>query len=215
MKNNKFDVQVDKTHYTENYDTLERFISYYYQIDLARKLAPEKVLEVGVGNKLVSRYLKQTGIKVETCDFDAALEPDHIGDVRRLPMKDASYDTVIACQVLEHLPWEEIDKVLSELGRVSKKYILIFLPYLSINLEAVIKFPLIRSIFRKSYWNPFFRIPRFYKKIEQPGEHYWEMGAKGFPKRKVEKKLKEHFDIVKRVRPVLNSYHYFFILKKR
>lgn len=108
----KFKIQVPKEHYIGKYDDLMRFISYYYQIDLIRKLNPDSVLEIGIGNKTVSNYLQQNEIKIETCDFDKELKPDYIADIRDLPFKDNSYSAVIACEVLEHLPWKDVDKAL-------------------------------------------------------------------------------------------------------
>ena len=46
-----FNTQVPKEHYSNNYDNVFRFISYYYQIDLAIKLKPKNILEIGIGNK--------------------------------------------------------------------------------------------------------------------------------------------------------------------
>lgn len=47
-----------------NYDTLERFISYYYQISLVKKVNPNKILEIGIENKTVSTYLINNGYDV-------------------------------------------------------------------------------------------------------------------------------------------------------
>ncbi|MBN2087477.1 class I SAM-dependent methyltransferase [Candidatus Peregrinibacteria bacterium] len=207
--NNKFKIQVPKGHYYENYDYLERFISYYYQIDFVRKLKPKNVLEIGIGNKTVSNYLKQTGIKTDTCDFDKNLEPDYVADIRQLPFKDESYDVVMACEILEHLPWEDLDKALKELNRVSKKHILISIPYPSIYCEIIIHFPIIKSIYF------FFQWPFPLKKIEFAGEHYWEMGRKNHPAKVVRKKIKRHFKILEEFRPKLDKYHCLFLLEKK
>ena len=57
----KHKTQVDKDFYCKQYDDLGRFISYYYQIKLALDLNVEKFLEIGIGNKTVSSYLKNKG----------------------------------------------------------------------------------------------------------------------------------------------------------
>ncbi|MGC9574634.1 MAG: class I SAM-dependent methyltransferase [Desulfobacterota bacterium U4-17] len=50
------------------------------------------------------------------------------GDIAALPFEPASFDLVTCLEVLEHLPYETFEKALSELQRVSKKYIIISVP---------------------------------------------------------------------------------------
>jgi hypothetical protein len=54
--------QVEPAHYLKSYDTKGRFISYWHQIDEIFKLSPENVLEIGIGNRFVSDYLKKLKI---------------------------------------------------------------------------------------------------------------------------------------------------------
>lgn len=211
----KFNGQIPKKHYFDKYDTVPQFISYFYQIDLVQELKPNSVLEVGIGNKTVSEYLKRSGIKVDTCDFNKELEPDYVGDIRDLPLKNNSYEVVLACEVLEHIPWSDVDKALSELHRVSKKYVVISIPYSSVVVELVFKTPLLYRFFKKPFLDLFFRIPLFFIGYKYSGVHYWEMGRKGYSKRKIKSALKKYFRIIKEATPVLNHYHYFFILEKR
>lgn len=211
----KFKIQVPKTHYFKGYIDLKRFISYFYQIDLVRKLQPKKVLEIGVGNKITTNYLKQSGIKVDTCDFDKNLEPDYVADIRKLLFDDRSYDIIMAYEILEHILWEDVDKALSELYRISKKYVVISIPYKVISCEFVFKPPLMGKILRKPFVNLFFGIPRFFTKIKFSGEHYWEMGAKNYSSSKIRRTLGKHFRIIKEIRPILAPDYRFFILEKK
>jgi ubiquinone/menaquinone biosynthesis C-methylase UbiE len=214
MDEPKIQVKNPKEHYSSK-DSLERFISYFYQIDLVKKLKPESILEIGIGNKTVSNYLKQNGLKADTCDFDKTLEPDYVADIRNLPFADNSYDMILAFEILEHLPWEDVDKALNELHRVSKKYVLVSIPYSSINFELTLKIPLLARIIKRPFLNIFWRIPYFFKTIKFSGEHYWEMGKKNYPAKKIRKAFSKYFKIKKEVRPVLNPYHYFFVLEKK
>jgi len=214
-KSKGFGIQVPKKHYFEKYDDVMRFISYFYQVDLVKKLKSDKVLEVGIGNKTTANYLKQNGIKIDTCDFDKELEPDYVADIRDLPFENDSYDVVLAFEVLEHIPWRDVDKALKELHRVSKKYVIISIPYSSAGFELLLKFPLINKIFKRPFLELFFRIPYFFRSIKFSGEHHWEMGRKGYPKRKIRNTLEKYFVILKEIRPILNHYHYFFVLEKK
>jgi len=207
--------QVKKEHYfRKKYDDLGRFISYYYQIDLARSLEPESILEVGVGNGTVSDYLKKAGHKVTTVDVDPELKPDRLADVRKLPFGAASFDAVLAYEILEHLPFSELEKALGELKRVSARHVLISLPYRSTGFELALKFPWVRTIFSRPFLNLFFRIPLRFGGFETSGQHYWEIDSAEYSLRKVRKIIKKHLKIKRELRPVLNHYHYFFVLEK-
>lgn len=210
-----FNIQVPKEHYLGKYDNLKRFISYFYQIDLIRKLKPNNVLEIGIGNKTVANYLKQNGIKIDTCDFDKDLKPDYVADIRDLPFKDNSYDVVVACEILEHIPWNDVDRALNELNRVSKKVVIISIPYSSAGFELLFQFPFIENIFKRSFLDLFFRIPSFLTEIKFSGQHHWEMGRKNYSRKKIKSTFEKYFKILKEVRPILKYQHHFFILEKK
>ncbi len=211
----KIDIQVEKEHYYRKYDNLPRFISYFYQIDLTKNLNPERILEVGVGNKTVSNYLRQHGFNVTTCDLDKELKPDYVADIAKLPFKDSSYDAVMACEILEHLPWGEVDSALRELHRVTKKYIIVSVACSRAAFELVFRFPRIAKILKRPFINLFFRVPLLFVKIQSRGQHYWEIGRWKYPIGKIRGLLRKKFKILKEVTPVLSSYHRFFILEKR
>lgn len=208
-------MQANKFNYYKDYDHLERFISYFYQIDLVMKLEPENVLEIGIGNKTVSNYLKQHCVKTDTCDFDSALEPDYIADIRQLPFKNNSYDLILACEILEHIPWADVDKALQELHRITKKHVIISIPYSAAVFEAVIHFTFIRKITRKQFMDILVRIPAFFASIHFDGQHYWMMGRRGYSIIKVRKAFRKYFIVLREVKPVLQAHHHFFVLEKK
>lgn len=206
--------QVNKQHYFRDYDSVERFISYFYQCKLILELKVKNALDIGAGNRLTSSYLMDHGIKVVTCDIDKELKPDYIGDIRKLPFGNTRFDVVYAYQVLEHIPFEDFEKALEEMHRVSNRYVVISLPCSSTSFEFILKFPIINKIFRRNYFDLFLRFPYFYKKHKFDGQHYWELFSKGCSLSKIRKILSKRFMILKEGRPVLNSYHYFFVLEK-
>lgn len=208
-------LQVKKDHYfRKKYDDLSRFISYFYQMDLARSVNPENILEIGKGNGTVSDYLKKIGFSVTTCDFDKNLNPDIVADVRSIPVADNSFDVVLAYEILEHLPFEEFEKCLKELKRISKKHVLISLPYKSTSFELFFKFPGIRFLFKKDFFRWLIRLPLKFGGVKVSGQHYWELDLYQWPLRRVRVLISRHFKIQKEFSPPLNSYHRFFLLKK-
>lgn len=67
--------QVDIRHYHDEYDSVERFASYYKQINYLLRCEAKNVLEIGVGVGVVSDYLKKKGINVVTADLNKSLSP--------------------------------------------------------------------------------------------------------------------------------------------
>jgi ubiquinone/menaquinone biosynthesis C-methylase UbiE len=212
----KFDVQVSTEHYRpEEYDSVPRFISYFYQTNLSAALKPETVLEIGIGNKMVGNYLKGAGMRVTLCDFDPELEPDVVADVRELPLPDASFDLVMACEILEHIPFDTVPQALAELHRVSRKHVLISVPFKCILISLAGRFPVLKRFTRFGISHINIRIPYFWQKHRFDGQHYWEIGMKGSSLRQVRELLRNHgFRIVEERVPVLNGYHHFFVMEK-
>ena len=213
-----FKVQVaegSKYYKQAQYDSLERFISYYHQIDETRKLSPTSVLEIGIGSDVTSSYLKSLDIKVTTCDFDANVGADVVADVRQIPLPDESFDLVMAYQILEHIPFEDFDKALAELCRISKKNVIISLPFRSSYFELVIKMPFIRTLFKRNFFDFTFRKAIKFPGFQKSGQHYWEIDPGEYKLKIVREKINKHFNILKELSPILNKYHYFFVLEKK
>jgi hypothetical protein len=204
-----------RQHYYQQYDSVVRFISYYYQCKTVMDLQPQSVLEIGIGNKSVSNYLKERGIFVTTCDYNEELRPDYITDIRDLScFQDNSFDVVMACEILEHLPWEDIDHVLQDFQRITKKYVVISLPWSGGYINLAITFPYIRNWFHKDYINVGFRIPRFFGKVKSKGEHYWEIGVKDYPLSKIKSTLGSYLKLDKDISHGMDRYHHYFVLSK-
>jgi len=117
-----------KLYYLENYDCLDRWIGYWYQIESVLDLNPKTVLEIGPGNKTVSDYLKKRSFRIRTCDARSFVKPDFMSDVREIKAKDNSFDLVLCCEVLEHIPFEDFSKAVSEIYRVAKRFAVISIP---------------------------------------------------------------------------------------
>jgi hypothetical protein len=203
-------VQVSKESYTTGrYAKLDRFSSYYYQVQELLATRPESIFEVGVGDAVVSEYFrKNSKILFTTSDFAADLKPDVVADVRELPVEDNAYDTTCAFQVLEHLPFEDFEKGVSELIRIARNYVLISLPHFNHPIRLNIKVPLLPEL------KLLVQIPHPKPHVFD-GQHYWEIGKQGYPASRIRTILSKHGTVEKEFVPYENPAHRFFVLKKR
>jgi SAM-dependent methyltransferase len=199
--------QVSANHYGAGYDTPRRFLSYWNQIDHVRRSTPKTVLEVGIGNGFVSRYLREHGHDVHTVDLDPELGPDTVASVTALPFGDRSFDVVTCFETLEHLPWEKFAPALAELRRASARLVLVSLPdvtpYLRLRLEAG---------FRKNWLNVVFDVPVLPPRRHRfDGQHYWEIGKRGYPLARVRKTIEDAGLEIRHVhRDYDDPFHRFF-----
>ncbi len=196
------------------YDDPGRFRSYYYQVKFITELKPESILEIGVGNKTLVNYLREHNLKIHSCDIDEGLEPDFVGDIRKLPFKDNEFDVVCAFQILEHIPWEDVPKAFTELQRISKRYVIFSVPYTPVSIEMIIKSSIIKRLFGTWTIDLFINLAFITRKWKYDGVHYWEMGKKNYSREKVRKLVRQYFTILHEKRVDL-SYQYFFILEKK
>jgi hypothetical protein len=210
----------DKTNYnssevytTIGKDDLGSFKAYYYQVKFITECNPKNILEIGIGNKTLNNILKHYNIRVTSCDFDEILKPDVLADVRNLPFKDNEFDVVCAFEILEHLPWEDLSKALIELSRVSSKRVLISIPYTPVSIDLVIKSSIFARIFRRWEIKLFINLDFITRKWKYDGVHYWEMGKRNYPRKKVREQIQKSFKILHEKRTNL-SYQYFFVLEK-
>jgi SAM-dependent methyltransferase len=107
-------------YWTRAYNTKERTCSYWHQVDEVLSLGARSVLEVGPGPGIVTEWLRRSGVEVTTLDMEARLAPDLVGTVTDIPADDGSFDAVVCAQVLEHLPFADVQPALAEMARVSR-----------------------------------------------------------------------------------------------
>jgi ubiquinone/menaquinone biosynthesis C-methylase UbiE len=193
-----------------DYDSKERFCSYWHQINEIISLKPKKVLEIGIGNGFVTRYLRDKELNVTTLDIAHELRPDVAGAVLAIPFKNGSFDVVTCCEVLEHLPYSEFPKALKEIHRVSRKHVVLSLTDVTTAYRINIELPRIRPI-KRLINHPFHRPARH----TFDGEHYWEIGKTSYPFKRIEFDIRQSdLNIIKTYRVFEFYYHRFFLLEK-
>lgn len=202
--------QVEPDHYYKNYDTKERFCSYWHQTQEILSLNPKNTLEIGIGNGFVSKYLKQRGFNVITLDIDRRLNPDIAGSVLNIPFSDETFEVVACYELLEHLPYENFEKAMLEIFRVSNSHAFLSLPDANRTYRLCVQIPKIGE-FQKLI--PF---PRFRKPIHHfDGQHYWEIGKAGYPLKMILNDInKAEFNVERTYRVFEMPYNRLFVLKK-
>lgn len=101
-----------------------------------KKTRPGTILDIGCGTGFVTDAVqKSAGADIVGCDRDPVrlsfakkqygLETV-LADINWLPFRPSSFDTVIAMEIIEHVPDKE--SALFEIGRVAKRTILITVP---------------------------------------------------------------------------------------
>jgi len=95
------------------------FIDWYRYLFMIKELMrfkPKTILEIGEGGGVVKQVMKEAVEKYETMDVNEKLEPTYLNDVRNLmPELKSKFDCVIAGDILEHIPFEDLEKALTNL----------------------------------------------------------------------------------------------------
>lgn len=202
--------QVTPDHYNLNYDTKERFCSYWHQIHEITKCKPKTVLEIGIGNGFVSEYLRKIGFDVTTSDLDDSLHPNVASTVLDIPFAEATFDVVACFELLEHLPFKNFEKAIKELRRVSGSIILLSVADSSQAYRLCLQLPKIGE-FKK-----LLNIPALKKPVHNfDGQHYWEIGTASCSLERIMGDFAAAGLSVKRTYRVFEfPYNRFFVLKK-
>lgn len=204
--------QVSKDHYSfAGYFYPGRWMSYWYQTkEICSRSDISSMLDIGPGSDFLKNILSVHApqVRYETLDIAVDLQPDYIGSATSIPLADNSFDVVSAFQVLEHIEFKDFEPALQEMKRVSKRYVFISLPHNVPTFDFQFKVPGFKR-FSFALKIPWGRTHVFY------GQHYWEVGKKGYSARYILSIFKRHFEVIDEYVPYENQYHHFYILKKR
>ena len=105
----------------------------------------ERILDIGSGPGYVNRNIPPD-YSVLAMDIDEDILRGNVrqtcvGDIMDIPLADRSVDMVMACDMLEHLTEPVLQKGLSELTRVSRKYLYLQVPFQEDPLMAIAHCP--------------------------------------------------------------------------
>lgn len=204
--------QVPPNHYNfASYFHKFRWMSYWYQLkEIVDRPEITTHLDIGPGSLFLKKSLEvhRPDITYKSMDIDSSLGCDVIGDVTKIPFPENSFDVVSAFQVLEHIKFEDFEMALKEMKRVTKNYVFISLPHNVPSFDLQFKLPGIKR-FSLAIKIPFGQKHVFY------GQHYWEVGKRGYSAKKILSIFRKHFEVIDEYVPFENQYHHFYILKKR
>lgn len=206
------EAQVHASHYEfADYMNKRRWASFWHQVDEILKRAPRSVLEIGKGTGLLGAILGKYGIAYKSVDTNPSLSPDVVASVTGLPFKDHAFDMVACFQILEHLPYSQFPKAVSEVARVARRNVILSLP------DARVLWPW--SIYLPAVGRLNLQIPKpmiTRRKHEFDGQHYWEINKAEFPLERVMEDMQLNgLDVHETYRVDEHPYHRFFICSSR
>ncbi|MHC4413829.1 MAG: class I SAM-dependent methyltransferase [Planctomycetota bacterium] len=191
-----------------------RLHSYRYQLIYALRSQPKTALLIGKGDGLVTDLLRRARVDVTTLDIDPALEPDAVGSVEDIPLPGNAFDVAICCEVLEHLPFERFRACLGQLGRVTRRHLVVSVPDIRRFVRFRLQAPRVDLDWQLS-------LPRFGAKVTPERfaacPHFWEIGFAGTGSRAVRRAIRDsgwRIDESRRVSE-LPWHHFFYCTKPR
>jgi SAM-dependent methyltransferase len=117
MNRPQFEAQFTLTreHYLANLDLVTWLRHYHVLRDLLASDAGD-VLEIGTGDGIVRRSAEPMVASYRVLDINPNLEPDYLGDLRQPDERlIGSFDSVIATEVMEHLPFADMPASLANI----------------------------------------------------------------------------------------------------
>jgi hypothetical protein len=194
---------------SDNYFKPLQFVSYCGQINAVRKVSPETLLEIGIGNGIVCTLLEYLGIDVTTFDINPNLKPDVVGNIIDLKkyFNSEQFDAVLCCEVLEHLPLDMLDTCLENISYVSRSAIITLPRSGRVLLFANGEIP-------KKSFDISIRMPFTFSRTSDM--HHWEIdSSKSSSMKNILSIMNKYFNVREFYRMPWNYYHYVFILDKK
>lgn len=208
----------------------EKFFSYYNQVREVTSLPRSRVgsiLEIGAKGGVFNSLIKNYNYDVTTFDIDPIVGPDIVGNVLDMQLETGSYDLAACFEVLEHLPYKHFTTAVRELARVSRNYVFLSLPYSCNSFYFEFRLRLVHKLVHRlsgsfsffSYWPSFYKdidAEQLAKRDDKHNPHYWEIGRRSFPKKRVLADIESAgLKVVRKFHSARKPYHFFILCEKR
>jgi SAM-dependent methyltransferase len=110
------------------FDQFQRYTDINRLIELLPGAAKGSLLDIGGHPGLITEFVK--GPKITITDLKKVNKDNFVkADATKLPFKTSSFLTAVSLDVLEHIPADKREKVLSEVTRVAKENIILTAPF--------------------------------------------------------------------------------------
>jgi len=167
----------------------------WFQLHLLDNLNVQSVLEIGPSLGLVSAMLANAGFSTTTLDIQKSQDPRP--DIHHIHANlldiDASvlsgHDAILCCETLEHLPWDQLQMVLTKIYSAKPKYLIISVPYMGFQIDWHMYLNTVTWRSKLSF-KKFKFLRRFKIDKSDPSGHKWEAGYKGHSLVALEKIIK-------------------------
>jgi hypothetical protein len=184
------------------------------QIHYINRMRPTSILEVGPGNGFTATFMRLAGVPVTTADINPNLKPDVCGPIGALPelLRGQRFDLAVCCEVLEHMPLEQLDGNLQVLRSVADRLFLTLPAYMprAIGIGGFFRSPRGPT----SLFDLTFRIPRWRKPTQADiwETHFWEVGfSRECSRKAVVERLRPLYRSVTTGRFAINPGHLYFV----
>lgn len=203
------------------YVSKERMITYWHQANEILSKKPEKILEVGIGSGIVSSILRAFGLETITADINESLKPDFVASITDLSSSfdEGQYPFVLCARVLQHLPFSEFEKAISQLCHVTSGYLLLTLPVETIRFyfrfritgKGPVTFSIPFPLFLKRILQKLFKVS-----IESKSQNFWKINQNHeVSMANIRIIIEKYFEIEKAYQVPEDMSHAFFVLRKK
>jgi len=198
----------EQSYFLEKLDFLNWY-RFFFIIKEIVMFKPKNVLEIGEGSGIVRRAVEPIVNNYETMDVNKNLKPAYLNDIRNfLPQLKEKFACVVAADVLEHLPFENLETALKNINAYLKigGRALITIPHRSHYLlwmtslrhkPRILRMPTLKRLIGKTWIDP---------------DHQWEIGDGKHKIKDVERTMKKVGFNVEKLQKLL--YVDFWVLKK-
>jgi uncharacterized UPF0146 family protein len=133
----------------------------------------DSILEIGVGSGFTAKYLRSRGFQVTTLDIDEEKKPDIVSNVVTFE-PHRKYDHVLAFEVFEHMPFDDLARVMQNFSGKIRKYLFISVPlYRRLIASVKCRIPKLGKI---GEFEIRLTLP---KRQLTSAHHHWELGYHG------------------------------------
>ena len=202
------------------YVSLDRFNTYWFQINEVLGLEPKAVAEIGVGRGVVKYLVEGFGVPVTTIDINANLAPDIVSPITSAAaaLEGKTFDVVLCSRVFHHIPYSDVESALENIRQLSSKYAVLVLAAEDFRFYTALRLTSKRERFF-SIPIPLFVKRMMIKALRASSDYYyniWKVNSSPATRKSViDRMISEKFSILKSYPVPKNHGHIIYVLEKK